>query len=1267
MPEKIKYFIFNAKKSWNITYVILAGDRGKIPPRNVQITGAMAGEVPADLYFADVFDSSMNFDNWDTNSNDVFGEYNGGYVDSVDMYPDVFLGRLPADTEEEIEVLVDKIINYELTACGQPWFDNITMMGSNTFSGTGTPEGEYSCEFIYENYMQDFIPTKIYETDTYDNKDLDLSNSNIVNTINKGSGFVTFHDHGSPQAWFSNGMFNSNDAADLENGEMLSFLNFDACSTGRFDDQDCIAEIVMLNPNGGSIISIGSSRIGWGAFGTDHIKRRSGYFNVHLYEMYNNGEGTVGRIFMGSKISYLDNVGVNDYMDYMTLTEYTLFGDPSLSVGGISLRNISISCAENTSHVIPSNTVEYEITITNNGTISRPIKLNIGGLPENWTGVLNESFVIVPGMTDKKVTLTVTASPTALYEQIAHVEVYAYAAKNKARTISTMTHTITDRIHGVELNTTILEVDVYPEETKGYLVKITNMGNAQDVINLSAALTESLPNWVFNFSASDIQVLPFDYQYVTLLVTPPIQTLMGSYEINITGRLIGLQAEHSIIVHANILRTYGIDLTSTEELVRKYNPGENFTYNLNAANLGNDIDKIKCTIQRAPKEWDIQLNRLDSFEVNAFSQKIVKLFFQIPNQTLVGNYMIRVHADLISNKSYWSEIDIEIYVNQTYGVDAFIDELAVTADPGETKEFNLTLNHLGNGEDSLEVAVLEKPRDWYVNLSRTSISLAPFGDYWVNLWVTPHLKAVTDRYSLKLRVTVMGNMETKDFGLNITVNKISGYEVICPKNKFSIAPGDSQSYRVYITNYGNHEDEISVNVTNAPNDWNITLQSQYILNQNYILGPFNSTTVTVKIITDSRSVAGEYWLCVNSKLKSTEDESKTFLYTTITPFYGVTLESDSTLIRTHPGEDFIITINITNRGNTRDDITRVIAGLPSSWDFKPMNYTYEQLGAYETKTEKILITVPEYEVEREVNLTIRVFSQTDPEQHQEEESNVYVETKGKSDPVRTYNWSDFKGLFLFWILPIILIIIIIIVMGFLIKKQRKEYKEDMEFINEMDKEDHGAGTEYDKEYEAMYGTGAPARGRSPTVPGAPPVARVRSRRLHKGVPPQPPKPPKAGKVGAGAKAKPKKPAEVPAAEKGYEDELNEIECPACGSLVNIEEDACPNCGERFEDEAEVEPEPPEAVLEEDYELHLPDDEEPEFELDEAEVETELEVEEVEDWDADDELEELEEAEEPLDETEEFEELEDEPEELEELEEEDEEPEDDDEIDWELEE
>lgn len=1232
MQEYIKYFIFEAKKAWDISYVILAGDANLIPHRNVFISGSMAGDVPADLYYADVFDSELDFCDWDADGDGTYGEYSGGEIDGTDMYPDVYLGRLPADNGDEIELLVDRIIYYEFTTSGQPWFDNVTMCGTNTFAGTSVPEGEYSCEYIADNYLEDFVTTKIYETTTYE-RDYPCTTTNIMNSLNKGAGFATFHDHGSPQSWA--GVFSSTNAWNLVNGDKLPFLNFDACSTGRFDDQDCISERVVLNPNGGSITSIGASRIGWGAWGTDHINRHSGYFNVHLYDNYYNGEGTAGRIFDGSKIDYLNNVGIGSYYDYMTLTEYILFGDPSLSVGGIPLRNISISCIDNTSNVAPSDFVQYQVTVSNNGSLTRPIKLNVGGIPENWTAELNESLILVPAMGDRKVTLTVTASDTALYQQIANVEVFAYAAKNKARTISVMTHTITTRIYGIDLNTTALLDTVLPGEEAYYWFEVANLGNAEDIINLTAELSNPLPGWVFNFSIPDVPVQPFDSRIITIKITPPLKTVMGMYEVDITGTIFGQPLSDIITVTTNISRTYGIDLSVDEKLSRTYNPGDNFTYTLHAKNQGNYWDSILFSIQRAPLNWNITLSRPKPFQVFAFSEKKAQLNFEIPNHTVVGHYLIRLRAELTSNSSQWVEVNFEVLVNRTYGFEVSLDINEVAADPGETKEFNITINHLGNDNDEIEFDIINEPRTWNVNFTNTTLLVEPFETRWITVKVTPHVKSLTGKYSFELQTILQDSQEVEKLGMNITVNPIYGFEVKCLKNKFDVAAGDAQNYKIYVTNFGNHEDEISLNISNIPSDWNFSWTPENIPSQNIKLEPFNSSIATVRIVTDSRAIAGEYVFTITGKLLSIDEETTIFVYLVITPYYGVKLELDDSQIRTHPGEDFTITINITNEGNIKDDITRTLHGIPYNWQvYTSSNYTYSQLGPFEKRTEIIHVYIPEDEPKRDVDILVRVNSESEPELDDKDESMVIVEHKPKSEPEQTFNWNDVEGMFMFWVLPIILLILVLISMALLINKQRKEHKEDMEIIKQM-REDE-LDQDYEEDISSAPGSGTPTRPGAFATPGMAGKTR-RSKRIHSGRPPPPPPEHKAKRVGIrkgadrlGIDKEPVSSLPLPTdLRKATDDESPKIECTECGKMIGIDDYKCPYCGVVFEEFGDEEIK---SKTDEDIEVHLPEDDVEEFELEEDEQEEleeadEEELEELEEAESEEELEEIDDEEE----------------------------------------
>jgi hypothetical protein len=102
--EKIRNFIKRAYSEWGTTYVLLAGDNEQIPYRLcwVELTPQYKDSVPTELYY-----SALDGD-WDRDGDGQFGEAE----DSVDLIPDVLLGRLPLATPAEMEAFADRFLVY---------------------------------------------------------------------------------------------------------------------------------------------------------------------------------------------------------------------------------------------------------------------------------------------------------------------------------------------------------------------------------------------------------------------------------------------------------------------------------------------------------------------------------------------------------------------------------------------------------------------------------------------------------------------------------------------------------------------------------------------------------------------------------------------------------------------------------------------------------------------------------------------------------------------------------------------------------------------------------------------------------------------------------------------------------------------------------------------------------------------------------------------------------------------------------------------------
>jgi len=352
--EKIKYFIKNAIEQWGIKYVLLVGGIGRVPTRKIYTYEGSEEYFLSDLYYADVFYPDGSFSSWDSNENSYFGEYNhSGNNDVMDLYPDVYVGRLACRSILEASLVINKIISYEDMAKGD-WFKRMIVVGGDSFNdsvwGTDYYEGEITVEKSLE-YMEDFTPVRILGSDG------SLSTENIINEFNEGAGFIDFEGHGNYLSWATHPPHDYNtwiglsvsDLYDIHNKEKLPIVIFGGChisELGRF--YECLSWRVVRKADGGAISSIGFTSLSWGADDDvngngkpDIIEYASGYIDTLFFKKYGKeGIDVLGMAFGDAIAEYLNTCPVEwnnaflDIWDCKTVSSWILYGDPSLKIGG---------------------------------------------------------------------------------------------------------------------------------------------------------------------------------------------------------------------------------------------------------------------------------------------------------------------------------------------------------------------------------------------------------------------------------------------------------------------------------------------------------------------------------------------------------------------------------------------------------------------------------------------------------------------------------------------------------------------------------------------------------------------------------------------------------------------------------------------------------------------------------------------------------------------------------------------------------------------
>ena len=342
IQEDIKYFIKDAIDQSNIKYVLLVGagvaEQEIFPVRYAWIASPpYEDSFPSDLYYADIYDAQMNFVSWDHDGDGKYCEYTDD-LDAVDIYPDVHIGRLPANDAVEVESVVNKILDFSEH---NQVMETIVQIGGDTFPGD--PEGIYEGEFANEEVL-----TKL---PGYTSKQLwgstgTLTHFKIIQGIHKGTDYLDFSGHGSPVSWathppeddsrwipeglkYNGWLYYHCDF--LFNSKKYPVVVLNACSTSKFSaSESSLSWYFVAKPLGGAIASYGASGIGYGSQGSSETERVMGWMEVHLHEeFYRNG--VLGDAWANCITNYTNSFEMEE-TDYKTVVELSLFGDPTLAL-----------------------------------------------------------------------------------------------------------------------------------------------------------------------------------------------------------------------------------------------------------------------------------------------------------------------------------------------------------------------------------------------------------------------------------------------------------------------------------------------------------------------------------------------------------------------------------------------------------------------------------------------------------------------------------------------------------------------------------------------------------------------------------------------------------------------------------------------------------------------------------------------------------------------------------------------------------------------
>ncbi len=314
--ERIRNFIKDAVTSHGTQYVLLGGDVEIVPYRKtwcMKYEGDWHDTIPCDLYYSDLDGD------WDANGNGVFGEMD----DSIDMYPDVWVGRVPVNTSDEILKFVDKFNVY----CGSQsatYTEKLLLIGMNLDIFTQT---ELSMEYYCDNYIpSQYDITKVYYSQFVNHK------QKILDALNDGMNICIHSDHSTVSATgYADRKISCSEMYSLTNAPKYSIFASIGCLHGAFDFSDCVVENFFNAPDGGTVLCMTNSRFGFYSPTQNPQRSRSfAYLEASVERIFQHSPASATDFFL----SKVDNVGTAQFDTYYRWCMYALnlFGEPAMPI-----------------------------------------------------------------------------------------------------------------------------------------------------------------------------------------------------------------------------------------------------------------------------------------------------------------------------------------------------------------------------------------------------------------------------------------------------------------------------------------------------------------------------------------------------------------------------------------------------------------------------------------------------------------------------------------------------------------------------------------------------------------------------------------------------------------------------------------------------------------------------------------------------------------------------------------------------------------------
>jgi hypothetical protein len=311
-------------------------------------------------------------------SDDYFGLLDNNESNALGQLIDIGIGRLPAKSAAEAQVMVNKIIAYKSEAALGAWQNKVLFVADDEDNNLHMSQSNQLAANMQNDkcqlYLQKLFFDAYEQVQTENGHRYPEASEFLMNTIESGLLLVNYTGHSGHSNWASEQVLSVDMINEMQNIDRLPMFFMANCEFSKFDAPQFISgsELMMLNPNGGAIACISNSRVGYSS--SNYVFNN--HFNNSIFLNENGNYQRLGDLIKNAKVA---SVSAN----IMNHRSVNLMGDAMLMLN-YPKNEIEITHFDGNSIETSNLDVNFASTIHMEGRI----KNNEGGTHQNFNGIL---------------------------------------------------------------------------------------------------------------------------------------------------------------------------------------------------------------------------------------------------------------------------------------------------------------------------------------------------------------------------------------------------------------------------------------------------------------------------------------------------------------------------------------------------------------------------------------------------------------------------------------------------------------------------------------------------------------------------------------------------------------------------------------------------------------------------------------------------------------------------------------------------------------